>query len=260
MSELLRNHFVLRRLAFESALVPTRAKRNKSLRIRKLASEGYEILPCNVQSTPLSGKMYDMRKLSSLREEQEKTVQPPVVKILKNPERSRSHEVHRTSVQRQSWVNSVDPWLVEWIKKIADKNDDERTLKHLQSFVHDTRQEEVTPTLIRRIKELPTAEALLSLRELQRKPRFVQRKRSKDSLEVKAMVARPDGSKLPIVALVDSGCSGLAIDENFIKEHNLQTHDIPVPIPVYNADGTMNKGGTISKFTMVELVIGEHSE
>ena len=146
----------------------------ESLRIRKLVSEGYETLPCNVQRTPLSGKTFDMRKLSSMREEQEKTVRPPVVKILKNTERSRSHEVRRTSVQRQSWVNSVDPWSVEWIKKMADKNNDERTLKHLRSFVHDTRQEEVTPTLIRRIKELPTAEALLSLRELQRKPRFVQ--------------------------------------------------------------------------------------
>ena len=120
--------------------------------------------------------------------------------------------------------------------------------------------EEVTPTLIRQINELPNTEALLSIRELQRKPRFVKRKRSENSLEVKAVVARPDRSKLPIVALVDSGCSGSAIDETFVKENNLLTHDIPIPIPVYNADRTMNKGGSISKFTMVELLIGKHSE
>ena len=74
------------------------------------------------------------------------------------------------------------------------------------------------------------------------------------------MVARPDGSKLPIVALVDSGCSGSAIDETFVKENKLLTHNIPILIPVYNADRTMNKEGSISIFTMVELIIDDHSE
>ena len=74
------------------------------------------------------------------------------------------------------------------------------------------------------------------------------------------MVARPDRSKLPIVVLVNSGCSRSAIDEAFVKENNLLTHEIPIPIPIYNADGTMNKGGSISKFTMVELLINNHSE
>ena len=74
------------------------------------------------------------------------------------------------------------------------------------------------------------------------------------------MVAGPNGSKLPIVALVDSGCSGSTINETFVKENKLLTHDVPIPIPVYNANGTMNKGGSISKFTMVELVIDDHSE
>ena len=74
------------------------------------------------------------------------------------------------------------------------------------------------------------------------------------------MVAGPNGTKLPIIALVDSGCSSSTIDEMFIKENKLLTHDIPIPIPVYNANGTMNKGGSISKFTMVELIINDHSE
>ena len=72
---------------------------------------------------PLSGKTYDMQELVIMRKEQEKTVWPPVVKILQNPEWNRSHEVHRTSVQKASWVNSVDPWSVEWIKKVADTTD-----------------------------------------------------------------------------------------------------------------------------------------
>ena len=209
---------------------------------------------------PLSGKMYNMQELASMRKEQEKTVQPPVLKILQNPEWNRSHEGRRTFVPKSSWMNSVDPWSVEWIKKMADMVDCDRTMKHLKTFVHDSRVNEVTLSLIRRIKELPTAKALLSIRELQRKPQFVKQKQSENSLEVKAMVARPDRSKLSIVALVDSGCSGLAIDETFVKENNLPTHDIPIQIPVYNANGTMNKGGSISKFTVVELIIDDHSK
>ena len=118
----------------------------------------------------------------------------------------------------------------------------------------------ITPALIRWIKELLTAEAPLSIQELQQKPQFVKQKWSENSLEVKAIVARPNGSKLPIVAFVDSGCSGSAINETFVKENKLLTHDIPIPTPIYNTNGAMNKGGSISKFTMVELVIDDHSE
>ena len=74
------------------------------------------------------------------------------------------------------------------------------------------------------------------------------------------MVARPDRLKLPVVALVNSGCSGSAIDETFVKENKLLTHNIPIPIPIYNADRTMKKGGSISKFTMVELITNDHLE
>ena len=69
-----------------------------------------------------------------------------------------------------------------------------------------------------------------------------------------------DGSKIPIVALVDSGCSGSSIDESFVWEKGLTTHKLPVPIPVYNANGSPNSSGSISKFVTIELNIGEHSE
>ena len=69
-----------------------------------------------------------------------------------------------------------------------------------------------------------------------------------------------DGSKLPIVALVDSRCSGSSIDESFVQHNNIATYNLPIAIPVYNADGTPNSNGLISKFITIKLVIGEHSE
>ena len=49
---------------------------------------------------------------------------------------------------RQSWMNTVDPWMSQWIKRVVNSNDEERTIKHVKSIVHKSRQEQVTPRLI----------------------------------------------------------------------------------------------------------------
>lgn len=43
-------------------------------------------------------------------------------------------------------------------------------------------------------------------------------------------------------ALVDSGCTGSAINHTYVREHGLDTRKVKVPIPVYNADRTKNEG------------------
>jgi len=157
-------------------------------------------------------------------------------------------------------MNTVDPWSVEWIKQVADEGDTKRTLQHLQSFVHETRTTEVTPELVQQIRQLSLDEVSLSLRELQKKPRFVTRKRSPNSLEIKAEILLDDASIVPVLTLLDSGCSASAIDEEFVREKKIPTFNLPISIPVYNTDGTKNASGLITKFTMLELSIGAHSE
>ena len=53
---------------------------------------------------------------------------------------------------RQNWMNMVDPWSAQWIKLMADNTTDGRMLKHLKSFVHPSRQGEVTPKLVQQIR------------------------------------------------------------------------------------------------------------
>ena len=106
---------------------------------------------------------------------------------------------------------------------MADNTNDGRTLKHLKSFVHPSRQGEVTPKLVQQIRRLSLEEVQFSLREMQNKPKWVQRKRSTNSLETRGTIMGNDGSKIPVVALVDSGCSGSAIDETFVKENKIST-------------------------------------
>ena len=36
---------------------------------------------------------------------------------------------------RQGWMNTVDPWTSQWIKKVVNSNDEEHAIKHMRSFV-----------------------------------------------------------------------------------------------------------------------------
>ena len=161
---------------------------------------------------------------------------------------------------RNLWSNTVDPWTCQWIKKVVDQKDEKRAIKHIRSFVHESHVEQVNSQLVRQLKSLTNDEAQFALRELQNKPRFVQRKRSENSFEVEGVVTKTDGERFTVTALLDSGCTGTVIDKKFAKEKDLPIHKLPIPIPIYNADGTFNDGGSISKFALLELQIGGHKE
>ena len=49
---------------------------------------------------------------------------------------------------RQNWMNTVDLWTSQWIKKVVDSKVKEQAIKHMRSFVHESHQEQVTPRLI----------------------------------------------------------------------------------------------------------------
>ena len=49
---------------------------------------------------------------------------------------------------RQGWMNTVDLWTSQWIKKVVDSKDEEQAIKHVRSFAHESHQEQVTPRLI----------------------------------------------------------------------------------------------------------------
>ena len=57
-------------------------------------------------------------------------------------------EVDTSKASPRTWMNTVDPWMSQWIKKVVNRDDLIRSLKHMQSFVHDSRIEEVSPRLI----------------------------------------------------------------------------------------------------------------
>ena len=60
--------------------------------------------------------------------------------------------------------------------------------------------------------------------------------------------------------LLNCGCTGSTIHTRFVKQHNLPTRKLPRPIPVYNADGTLNRNGVIRETTTLRMIVQDHVE
>ena len=68
------------------------------------------------------------------------------------------------------------------------------------------------------------------------------------------------GIQLSTLGLVDSGTTGTCINCKYIIVHRLETKKLPISVPVYNANGTLNNGSAIKEFVEVCLIIGDHAE
>ena len=67
-------------------------------------------------------------------------------------------------------------------------------------------------------------------------------------------------SQFRVISLIDSGCTGSCIDIGLVQRQKIPTQKLPVPQPVYNADGTLNAAGKITEFVNIRMTIMDHSE
>ncbi|TFK58539.1 hypothetical protein BDN72DRAFT_750576, partial [Pluteus cervinus] len=66
----------------------------------------------------------------------------------------------------------------------------------------------------------------------------------REQLTVKIRIEREVQNKMfQVEALIDSGATLSVIDQSFVKENKIDTIKIPIPIKVYNADGSPNAVG-----------------
>jgi hypothetical protein len=77
-------------------------------------------------------------------------------------------------------------------------------------------------------------------------------------LSIKIGLEASDQRKFTATALIDSGCTQSAINQSYIKEHNIPTTLLPFPLRVYNADGTQNKNGTIKRSVSMTVDLDGH--
>lgn len=72
--------------------------------------------------------------------------------------------------------------------------------------------------------------------------------------------ALDNGDSVPVLALLDSGCTGSVVDADFVRKHNFRTRTVHMPVPVFNADGSANAQGAISEFVELRMRFNGHNE
>lgn len=80
-------------------------------------------------------------------------------------------------------------------------------------------------------------------------------------LDLPVTIENPETKEeLDLVGLLDTGCTGACVHRDLVRRANLTMHPFEKPIPVYNADGTLNVGGCITHYVRLWLRTGDHRE
>jgi hypothetical protein len=139
-----------------------------------------------------------------------------------------------------------------------------RGLEILQEYAHESKkplvnQQAVADILGHVLDEDP--EELIELVSYWRNPRMQIRAARGDQTDLSLTVKTLDtGKAVSVKALLDSGCTGCAIDRKFVEEHGINTKPVEKAVPVFNADGTKNAAGPITEYVELEVEIQGHHE
>ncbi len=159
-------------------------------------------------------------------------------------------------VPRQGWMK---PLLVDWtLRNVQEARNDNAAHAQLVLWIHKDRLGELTDSLLEELRSGGSI-AVKRLYELRKPIQYIHGASRDFSIPV---TLEPVSSQLKLTtkALIDSGCTGSAINQAYVEKHNLDTKKALIPIPVYNADGTRNQGGDITEFVELSMTIGEHRE
>ncbi len=172
-------------------------------------------------------------------------------------------QLSRTYTSGKTYHEWLKPFGAEWtLRGIVQAKTESEAKAILKNWIHKARAEEVVDDMIEGMRKAMHIDALWWLEEL-RQPRWyisVLSGKGKDlaiNVQIETLENR---TKVTTTALVDSGCTSSAINQAFVKEHNIPTHATAAPIPVYNADRTRNQGGSITQYAEIRLIVGDHAE
>ncbi|KAF9470127.1 hypothetical protein BDN70DRAFT_762356, partial [Pholiota conissans] len=149
-----------------------------------------------------------------------------------------------------------------------------KKIAYKAGWVHPGRKLELTEELVKSLLFLDEKPALQILRQLKEprdrlqsigygelKNRSLVVPLSLTCVEETLSVSVPKVSVQVSSALIDCGASKFGyMHVDFASKHNLPTIPLPHPIGVYNADGSLNCGGSITHVSRLRMTIGDHSE
>lgn len=126
-------------------------------------------------------------------------------------------------------------------------------------LVHPKRHLEATAEVLKELNALSLEEASEAINELSTPKCYIQG--TGNLLTLNAILNTLDDCRgFSVNALIDSGCTDSSIDTGFIAAKGINTQKLAHPIPVYNADGTLNAGGVITDYVTLQLKIDDHVE
>ena len=120
--------------------------------------------------------------------------------------------------------------------------------------------QEIGKDLIQDITKLPDEEASKAVESLAGPKKFITGVKGNELMLPIQLQIPSSGKRLAAKALFDSGCTGSCINRDFVEKHEIPTQKTPLPLRVYNADGTLNGSGSITKFVEVRFSIRDHAE
>jgi hypothetical protein len=152
------------------------------------------------------------------------------------------------------------PRSVKWVAQWIQEDEYESSQAALANWVHKKRQVEVSRVTIDKLNQLSDNDIVKALQELKKPKHYVQGSGGQ-KLTMHIIISTLDKNRtVETKALLDSGCTGLCVDRSFIKRNWINTCKLVRPIPIYNADGTLNKNGAITETVALCIVIQDHVE
>ena len=101
------------------------------------------------------------------------------------------------------------------------------------------------------IYQLSIEDIEVAVRTLKEPICFIKEDKEKQLILLVIVIRLDNNSWIDAWALIDSGCTRSCINQQFVINHKILTKQMPLAIPVYNTDSTLNKNRSIKKFAIL---------
>ena len=149
---------------------------------------------------------------------------------------------------RRGGTRYAAPRSALWAARRIQEDRPESAIAILRNWTHTKRYQEATHEMLATLNGMDDDKVVQALCELKLPLYYVRSsgRRQQTLLPVVLHTMELPQRDIPVSALLDSGCTGSCIDEDFVRQHGIVTRKTALPIPVYNADSSPNATGSIT--------------